>query len=258
MKKPELDIENFQAVYDYYDAYNGNERVLRAAMKLSQLIYRTHPVYLDNCDKTYNYLSEEGYRYIFASNHQNFWDQFAIADTILQSDHFTDVYGNVSTPTKRGHYKWYTRRVFDWAGSIPAYRKQDTEGVSKELRGQATERMIEVAANKVIKLGRHIMIFPEGTRNNKTMNSAQLQTVRQGTMRIAQKIDEADIKVAVVPMAVWWGNKKEDNRRILSPATVVAPPILGPFISQEEANITLTDSMRYAKETAILLNQQRC
>jgi len=125
--------------------------------------------------------------FIIASNHLNSYDQFYISRA-LGNRQFYGLAASTVNGTIRG-------KVFDATGSV-IYIDRD----SKESKEKGEEELVTKIVNN-----QNALIFPEGTRKNKTEEGRKKLQLpfKLGTVSMAQKTG-----AAILPMSVYYGKEK--------------------------------------------------
>lgn len=125
--------------------------------------------------------------FIIACNHLNSYDQFYISRA-LGKRQFYGLAASTVNGTIRG-------KVFDATGSTIYIDRNDPESKAKGV-----EELITKIVN-----GKNALIFPEGTRKNKTEEGKKKLQLpfKLGTVSIAQKTG-----AAILPVSLYYGNEK--------------------------------------------------
>lgn len=187
---PEEKVEYFDSYKTYLKNLQINEEALRRNATRYHRLYRLIklPMFLGFKIKI---KGKENIPYqkgiIFASNHLNSYDQFYICKMLGNRQ----IYGLASTTvigTPRG-------RLFDMTKSVIYVDRED-----KESREMSEEELAKMLIN-----GKDILIFPEGTRKNKTEEGRKMLQLpfKYGTVSLAQKTG-----AAIVPISIYYGEEK--------------------------------------------------
>lgn len=165
------------------EAFKKNERKYKIVYNLVKIplsiIFKTKVTGLENIPY------QDGF--IMASNHLNSYDQFYIGNAI-GCRRFCGLAASTIKNTMRG-------RLFSFTGEVVYVDRQNPES-----RKESEEKLAIKIVNDTPAL-----IFPEGTRKNKTEEGRkQLQLpFKLGTVSIAQKTGSA-----IIPMSLYYGKKK--------------------------------------------------
>lgn len=146
---------------------------------LAKIMYHT------KCDGLENVPYQDGF--IMASNHLNSSDQFYIG-TALGNRQFYGLASSSIQNTLRGKY-------FDFTEAAIFVDRNDPES-----RERSEEKMTQVVVH-----GKTTLIFPEGTRKNKTPEGREQVQLpfKLGAVAIAQKSGSP-----ILPISLYYGNKK--------------------------------------------------
>jgi len=197
---------------------------------LMGMAYRPHVTY-DHDGGVKSQLEDmlrNGTQLLLASNHRNIHDQFNVAAFAQHEKSLRILRGNTNIPTKSELYSSSLLRYpIDTLGSLPVFRAQSirkdyrdvafTEEESEAL-DEAGRLLIETSIHKV-NSGKHLFIFPEGTRGD---SDTKLGKLRGGIGEIACGVSD-DIDLVIVPIGLYY------NGHNFRPHMHFAEPIQGPF-----------------------------
>lgn len=245
MGRPEVRLDNYGSVYDYYSSYDGSPAVLRAVHKACAMAYHPNSMYEDGAEQRVGELLAEDTRLLIASNHINLMDQFPIAAEVQTNPKLRPIVGNTFIPGKAPYFRNpLTRRVMDIWGVIPTFRDQEV-GDNQEAQAKSTSAFLGICAKKVIE-GKHMFIFPEGTRNKK--DPTKPGRMYPGIGKIACAASDK-VLVAILTIGVWHGKESVSSWR--RPELVFARPLEGPFEDFAEVTARVGESLNSCVGKAI-------
>ena len=232
----EVQHENITRVYDWYDVYNEILAIKEKYVEIEPVgkvsrdereqmsdeekvaYYKAHKKYIKNLDVDFEKMKRSAKKYklayslvklpasiiyrtkceglenvpyqdgiIMASNHLNSADQFYIG-TAIGNRQFYGLAASTIKNTMRGKYFAFTEGAIFVDRNDPVSRQKSEEELTK-----------------IVVNGKTILIFPEGTRKNKTPEGReQIQLpFKLGTVSIAQKTGSP-----ILPISLYYGNKK--------------------------------------------------
>jgi hypothetical protein len=203
MKRPEVTLENYQAVYEFYDQYEPSARAQRAAHLILNLMYHPHVAFADDTDIQLEQAAENDMRLLIVANHVRGQDPLLFGPALRARDSLKYYNGRTIEPAKASIYKMPIpglRYGLDILGAVPAFRKQETAGATLDVRFGATAGYSQVSINKVIG-GRSMIIHAEGTRNRD--NPRELLPIKEGTGRLACTLSKK-VDIGILPVAIWY------------------------------------------------------
>lgn len=249
MKEVHLSVdfkpENHQELYESYSQIEPNERLVRAIQAVSKVIYRPNVHLADGAQDELKERIEGGDSIIIASNHLNIADQFPISALISQLDFLKPLEGKTFALAKADYFKKpYLRRALDATGTLPVFRRKDMPN-NPRLQARAARSLIDTSASRLCQ-GWHMLVFPEGTRNQG--DQTKLGKVEGGIGRIAAQASKLT-GVSVLPIALWYG--EEGEQRYLKPDIFISRPIMGPFASKTDVVRSLQPALQHNVEEVI-------
>jgi len=141
----------------------------------------------------------------FVPNHQSKLDAFLVL-SYLNKKTLKDTYAYA----KKDHVK----------GAIPKYLAHNTNIIVMDLTKDLKESIHKIA--EVVKLGKKILIFPEGTRT---------VTGKIGTFKKTYSILSAELNIPIVPIAIsgaYYGDKTDKMRIKRTKITIEFLPAINP------------------------------
>lgn len=244
MKSPKLVPSAHEAIYEYYGAFEPNQRIQRLGFWLMHALYRSQVHYRNGADEMIRAHLLEGGSIIAAPNHQSNADTPTIGGLIFEPT-FAPVRGKITAPGKVGLYKtpgvgWFMKHM----GTHPAFRSKEFKkhDTPKPLRDAVTDNLIGFNT-RFINNGGSIAIFTEATRNQD--DPREIQSLRPGVARIIEGVEDPG-RVLAVPM----GFAYRFDFAKLRPLVVVNEPFRPVGMGQEEILATLHDGIQSATTQA--------
>lgn len=248
MKKPEVILENYKQVYDYYEEYQQPKAGARLGHSVMSWMFRPQVEYSQGAkEASLDLLKDPNKRTIIAINHLSDNDQYVVASMAHREQSFRQMIGNTFVQAKEPLFhhpnkiiRPLLRRGVDVMGAVPAFRKKDVTEDQEQLRHDATARLLDISVNK-LQRGMHMAIFPEGTRNKD--NPDKVQELRPGVAIVAGRVATA-CEVGIIPV----GFTYEGDKR--HPKMWVGEPILDSDFSADTFLPFLRDSLQDAVNNA--------
>lgn len=248
MRKPEVTLNNYKSVYDYYKQYKQPRTGAYIGHKVMSWMFRPQVEYNKGAeDSVYDMISGSDTRVIIALNHLSDNDQYVVASMAIKEPAFKPMVGNTFIQSKEPLFhhpnkllRPFLRRGVDVMGAIPAFRKKDISEDQADLRRLATNELIQISIDK-LRSGQNMAIFPEGSRN--IANPDIVQELRPGIIAVASQVALTH-QVSVVPVGFTYeGNKRQ-------PSMWVGEPILDSGFSADTFLPLLHGSLQNAVDNA--------
>jgi 1-acyl-sn-glycerol-3-phosphate acyltransferase len=254
MKRPEVKLENYQAVYDFYKHYRSPRLAYQIGHRAMAAVYRPDVHYAPGAqDVIANHL-QTGTRLILASNHVNNQDQYIVAAMAQREKVLRPMRGRTFIPAKESLFQNPLLRLgVDFMGAIPTFRQKDVSGTDSNdetanakqaLQRSAASRLLGVSVQRITS-GDHIAIFPEGTRN--TGDVTQVQPAKRGISVIVGGLE--DIPVALVPTGIFYGQGDDFDKR--RPTVFVDIPLGRSFLQSPSLLTDIQTSLQSSLDQAI-------
>lgn len=255
MKKPEVIIENFEQVYDFYSNYQQPAFGARLGHRVMSWMFRPEVDYAPGAnDASLELLNNPEKRTIIAINHLSDNDQYVVASMAHREPAFKQMIGNTFIQAKEPLFhhpnkmlRPLLRHGVDIMGAIPAFRKKDITEEQEDLRHKATNRLIDVSIQK-LQQGLHMAIFPEGTRNKD--NPEKVQELKPGIAIVAGRVATFH-EVGIIPVGFAYD---EDKKR--HPQMWIGEPMYEDDFSPENLLPKLQQNMQDAVNSALLNTDQ--
>lgn len=199
MKKPEVAIENFEKVYDFYATHQANRTGALLAHTLADFIYRPNITYAEGAERELQSTISSGGSLVIAFNHLTYKDHFPMAAVAWQTPLRTQI-GRARALAKDELFRTPIRPMLDMVGGIPAFRAKNY--VNEDQVHRVTDRLVEVASDRLVN-GEHIAGAPEGTCS--VEHPQVLQPLHSGLGRIAVRGQEKGANVSIVTVGLSYG-----------------------------------------------------
>lgn len=195
MDKPEVELDNSEAVYDFYLQHRQNRLKAKASYAILARRYRPRVSYAEGAHEQIREIVRSGRRLIIAINHLSENDPYTVAAMAWRTP-LRPIIGRVRVLAKDELFvEPELRAKVEMMGAIPVFRGKD-HGI--RAVNAAAQRMMDVSAQRLHR-GDDLAIFPEGTCNE--TDPAAVQAVGSGVGHIAFKA----MKLGVEPVALCVG-----------------------------------------------------
>jgi hypothetical protein len=256
MKRPEISLENHEAMYDWYVQHDPQRLVLGATHLLSRALLHPHVTLEPGTRDDIRAENERGSRYAVASAHFKLQDQNHLSAKFKGDRDLQPIVKDIFIPAKVTYYqKALFRDYLDAAGAWPIIRQQDLArlGAAEKLRlfGEATSSFIDGCATRIVERQSNIAIFSGGTRQTEALT--KLAEQKKGTSRIAEKVTERGTRIVIMPIGIWYGDQHERQHHFRPEMYLgrLVTPEMCDFTSYRDIAETLQDSMERAQAGAI-------
>lgn len=210
MKKPEVTLENYETVYEYYRQYQQPRIGAYIGHSAMALMFRPNVRYAPGAeDAIQDLLHEEDGRVILAFNHLSDRDQYVVGAMARREPVMRQMAGNTFIQSKEVLFhhpnkllRPLLRQGVDIMGAIPAFRKKDIDESQDSLRKRATSAMLRTSVEK-LRNGQHMAVFPEGTRNKEHPDT--VQDIKPGIFVVAGQV-AATHQVGIIPVGFTYGD----------------------------------------------------
>ena len=232
MKKPNYELANHEAVYDFYSNYRPIKTLTKNAYRLLNKVMRPTVSYGELYREELDYLARRDTPLILALNHQSDrndqWTSAAVAYNMLPQK-----VGDIGILVKS---TFYTGELLDemkvsrgkiirpiaqraltnfvnTMGSVPVYRPGDQSSEQHDMSMSATDELFDVLAERMHH-GMPTAIYPEGTAD--TTDPTRINPIKGGIAHLAlRSIDYNDTKpTVIVPIGISYpAYKHKVNRK---------------------------------------------
>lgn len=280
MKRPEVTLENYQAVFDYYDQRGPNTNFAHLGHLIMRRKFHPQVTFAAGAEQLIADRLRDRAQVILVTNHDSDVDQFNLASFVSTKSVFRPMVSNTVIMAKTELFKDDTKKgrrqriAIDELGAFPVFRKSDVEGEEdspeRELQRKASESSIQLALNKTGGDNNryHLAGFPEGRRtlverkdDDGTVHPGEDHTVVRTISRgfglvYANLLDLDDREVIVVSAGMAYGREKGE-RDMIHPTVYIGQPITGQVTEQTEFNELLRANMQRDLTAAYDLRDQR-
>ena len=219
MKRPDVTLDNFEAVYRFYETHDQSKAYARFAHLVFAKIFRMDLSVEEGAEDAIRDAMASGTRIIISPNHLTGDDQYVIVALAQHLGTLHPLRGGTFIPTepslfvRSGLKGRILRRCVDGLGAMPTIRSKDlrrqgieqTEEVA-ELHRRAMVTASDAQVTQLIR-GQHMAGFWEGTRNR--TDYRVVQPLKKGMAHTAIAA-AASIKVAILPVGFSYGGEPDD------------------------------------------------
>ncbi len=242
MSRPQVSLENYQQLYDFYEGHDQNPVFARyIAHPLLAQVYRPD-ISIGGDGAAEDAIEQEiaqSRRLIVSPVHLTGDDQYVVVSLAQRVNALRPLRGNTFIPTepslssRSGLGGKALRWAVDELGSIPIVRTEDLrrQGIEvtqeiQDMHKRAMLRAHEVEVGKLIK-GNHMAGFWEGTRNR--VDHTRVQVLKKGIAHTALEASQ-EVGVSILPVGLYYGGeplsyKKLDVPEKRSPTVHIGMPI---------------------------------
>lgn len=271
MERPLVEIENYDAVYDFYYDLEPSARLARVGHAVLSQLYKPRTHFNEGADERISDLLANDHLIMFALNHVYAADTVSLPAMMRQEPVFHDMIGQTNIYAKASLFSGNQmfRKLIDGLGAKPVFRKKDVPEVYAEdealrMRRLSTERLIAVGAHGLDK-GFHAAIFPEGERDENFVKAQRnpriVKPLRPGIVDMIHASNDPE-RIAIIPMGFSYGEKaatrsktktgkvtQEIKRR--KPVLVVGSPIrVSTRVSKTALRVETQDALQRAVDIA--------
>lgn len=200
MKRPEVKLDNYEAVYDFYREHQQNKAAAKLAYLALNKIFTPRVSFANGAEEQLRDIVESDTSLIIATNHLTYKDQYTVAAAASQTPLREDI-GRTRVLAKDELFHGAKRPFIDMMGAAPVFRSKNHDPV---LTRKAGEYMTDAMARRLL-AGDNIAIFPEGTCNLE--DPSTLLPLHMGLGHMAVRAQELGANIAVLPIAFSYGDK---------------------------------------------------
>lgn len=199
MTKPEVVIENYRNVYDFYGQTDPDLATVNQRIRTNLDKFETVKVAVtDDTLTQIEQLVDDRVSFIFSANHLVF-DDHNVIDACLARTAIRSVLQNTRTFAKDSYFRQSELRpTLDDNGAIPVFRSSDYSARQMIAPAQA---LIDMTVANMSCKNQHLLSFFEGTRNT-TGDPRTIQRLGAGLGRIACGIHQYNDSVAIVSIGL--------------------------------------------------------
>lgn len=250
MKRPEVTMDNFQAVFDYYDGRGPNTIFAHFGHYVMGKAFDPEVIFAPGAEEEIGNELELSAQAFVVANHDSEADQFNLASFVSKRSVFGRLvsrtvimarYGLFDEPGKKGHLQ---RIAMDELGAFPAYRAKDAKGDpqsrERQLQKKASESTLQLGLNKTARDKYHLAGFPEGQRTPNGEDHTIVRPLSRGFGEIYSNIDDGR-KLIVISAGIAYGLQDRDYKR---PTVYIGNPITGRITDPSEFTGLLHSNMQ--------------
>ncbi|NNH74442.1 1-acyl-sn-glycerol-3-phosphate acyltransferase [Nocardia uniformis] len=203
MERPEVVLENSDAVYEFYRDHQQNRWQARGAYALLARRYRARVAYAPAARERLRELVSQRRPLLISINHLSQLDPYTVAAAAWSSV-LRPVIGRTRVLAKDELFlEEKLRRRIDMMGGIPVFRGKDHGLRAVNAAGQ---QMIDVCAER-LRRGDGVAVFPEGTCNN--VDPTQVQSVGSGIGHIGFRAMKLGAQPVLVSLGLSYGPRTD-------------------------------------------------
>ncbi|RMI33420.1 lysophospholipid acyltransferase family protein [Nocardia stercoris] len=201
--KPDVLLDNSDAVYAYYLRHRPNRLQAMAAYALLANRFRPRIVFADGARAQLADLLRSKRPILFALNHLSQRDPYVVAAAAWRSP-LRPLIGRVRVLAKDELFlDPDQRRKVDMMGGIPVFRGKDHGIRAVNAAGQ---QMMDICAERLT-TGDHVAVFPEGTCNE--VDPARVQSIGSGIGHIAFRATKLGAPPALLCLGISYGPRPD-------------------------------------------------
>jgi len=222
MSRPPVQIDGFDAVYDYYEPHRQNQLYARAMHLLFARVYRADITCEPGVEDAISQALAAGSRVVISPNHTTADDQYVVVSLAQKLKALRPVRGRSFIPSEPSLFSRsgvpgkVLRRAVDGLGAVPTFRLEDFRRAGLELTDERRDlhrrSMVRASETQVAKLiqGECMAGFWEGTRNRSDFRV--VQPLKKGIAHTVISAAE-QVPVLVLPVGIYYGGEPADYRR---------------------------------------------
>ncbi|MEI6481261.1 MAG: 1-acyl-sn-glycerol-3-phosphate acyltransferase [Candidatus Saccharibacteria bacterium] len=271
MKRPEVTMENYQAVYDYYDQRGPNTNFAHLGHFLMRKAFHPDVSFAPDAQQVIAEKLSNGAQVIIVTNHDSDVDQYNLASMVNTKGVFAPMVGKTVIMAKpqlfsmAGKAGRLQRMAIDELGSYPVFRASDGVGEKgspqRFLQRRASDSSIQLGLNKTGRDKYHLAGFPEGRRTlvarvddtgftHPGEDHTKVRTLSRGFGILYENLLDLEREVLVVSAGMAYGHD-DSYRNLKDPTVFIGQPIVekisdpNEFTEQLRANMQRDLTMAY-------------
>lgn len=251
MKRPEVSLDNIEAVYDYYDELRANKLIARLGYRAFALAIAPRVEYDGGAEAMLDAEMDHETGLIIAPNHISLQDPYIVAGAAAKTP-LSHAIGNVMAWGKAEIFeddgsKTYPikRYISDNFGGMPLFRPSSYPGAERSQLIRANARAYDVTANHLAR-GGTAAIFAEGTIQ-RSEDKSKILPIQSGIARVAHEVRAKGGVPRIAPMAISRGPHGE----LRSPKIIMGEP-------QDVSDFTKKEIQEYLQENLQSLVTRVC
>lgn len=224
-KRPEIKLENYRDVYDYFEASRLKPRFNAAIFRAARALYAPIVQYDQQTWDAIAEQHEQGKAALIAMNHPSYHDPFVAAATMNTLEH--PALQEFTGYAKDSLFRGPVRPIFEYTGCVPVFRKKTYSTLNNKGYLEMNDRLHNLAVHR-IREGRTVAILPEGTRSHPDeRDQLKLGSIKAGIARLAAAA--TDERSYIIPIGIRYRHDKISEHNIIAhrrPIVTLGEPIL--------------------------------
>lgn len=216
---PTVTLENYEAVYDYYQTHQQPR--MQALASYAYLALKYNPVvnYMQETGDQIKRFCDRGDSFLISVNHPtNTSDQFILAGAAFKSPLRRNI-GHMRVLGKDDLFEDEERRKkIDMMGSIPVFRPKDH---GMKAVAAAGNRMIDVSAQR-LKDGDSLAVFVQG--EHESQHPDRIDAIHSGIGHIAHRALKLDTPLHLLSIGIAY-DAPGDEPNLNNASVYINPPI---------------------------------
>jgi hypothetical protein len=279
VKKPDIELANFEAVYNFSENFRPNPLIAWLGHKGMNAYAPADLGFEGSAEAEIDELFESGTRMLLSMTHSSESDQYSVISGVEESETLRRLRGHAHIPAKESVFhmgsidKPVIGRIVNpllnrtvrfgvyHMGAIPTFRRKDVFGEGNvivdqdrellNLQTAASQRLLDLRV-KLIRNGNHEGSFDEGTRNQ--VNWRRVQPLKRGRVDLINSLGE-DVPIAILPIGLYYPEKQVGESKIKRdyrhPAVHIGRPITERLVRVEMLETTLRPALQFNLDAAI-------
>jgi hypothetical protein len=237
MKRPEVTVENYQAVESFFADHGPNRRFMQGFHGIMGALFHPEVAYLPGSHDAVDEHLSAGKAAVFSLAHVSWFDPCNYAAVIDHEPILKPAVGNVTTAANG---PLFNARFLGWVittgGASPALRDKDVDKNHPNalaLKSHINSSFLRIATT-TLDNKRNVAIFPESTRGAGRPNRKQLLPFKPGVLKMVQAVQHSE-DVLIIMMSAYYGDRK--LKRIETPAVGIGHLAVDNLVSLELEDI---------------------
>lgn len=260
-ERPEITLDNYSDVYEYYKDYDNDGKILGFAYHAFNKILRPRVSFAPGAKEDLDQINTESKPHIYIFNHLSKWDYFIFAATLDQIA--PEDIGNIRTMGADFNFRGpkitpsqiQAGPLVDYIGGIPVFRRMDYPDA--ELH-DVQDKLFDCVAHSIIS-GKKAAAAPEG-KINVTNDPTKLLKVHSGVGEVATRAARTlGSDVAITPIGLCYKREKHltRNKARKTKVFVEKSVLITPEMTANQATELYAESLQRAAMIAYGLYTSR-
>ncbi len=214
--RPEVSIENYPEVFEYYDHRGPNKSFAKVAHFALSQIFRPHVFFGRGAEEQIDAEVRDGTQLLLVSNHtKSETDQYNLATAVQRVPTLRNRRGNFTIMGKQSLFNQpgivglAQRYAIDALGAYPVVRAKDGEEISEDLAEARVEASVlsrRLGVNKAVRDRLDVAGFPEGERLQEGQHHHKVRELKSGFQQIHSELI-GNRRVAVLSVGLFIGDE---------------------------------------------------